>query len=525
MPIDLYSLNELNSIGNADVKTNLPELDPTVPGSFIRSFVSANSILIFAAQRNIEAALLDFFPQTASGEFLDFWAGINALIRVPGTVAEGRLSLSGTLAVNVPLGTLFVSSANDQYVSTSAATISTHVGSVVLTGNGTKVTATTPVAHSLVDGLSVTIAGAVDTDYNGVFEVDVLDELTFTYPQVTAVSSDTGSYSAVFADIPVSSQDIGEDKNLVAGALLTLQSTVVGIGSGDIVTVNRDGVTAGSGVESDASLRERILIANAIDPGVFTNAQIRLDALTIPTASRVFITNPSLDYTTDGTDVVDRVPDGFSETAGTATIDMTANGTDNIYVGSTITVDGVTPADYNGDWTVLTVTATALTFTITGSPANSSVHGTVSLDRFKNIPQPGVVYVFVLDDDNDPPTPSSTTLTNVKDKIIIKLPAHATEESIHVIGPFFQDVPITITGLSPNTSAMQAAISDNISAFFQDEVLFAEPVSLNKIITAIQNTQDLESGQFVDEFTLTAPTADVPIGNGTMGTLGTVTIS
>ena len=63
MPIDLYSLDELNSIGNAAVKTNLPELDPTIPGSMVRTLVSANSILIFAAQRNIQAALDDFFPQ------------------------------------------------------------------------------------------------------------------------------------------------------------------------------------------------------------------------------------------------------------------------------------------------------------------------------------------------------------------------------------------------------------------------------------------------------------------------------
>ena len=525
MPIEVYSISELNSLGNAAVKTNLPELDPTVPGSFTRTFVSSNSILIFAAQRNIPAALDDFFPQTASGEFLDFWAEINALTRVPGTVAEGRISLAGTLGASIPLGTLFVSSTENQYVSTSVATISAVAGSVAMSGSGTTVTAVTPVAHSLVDGLSVTISGAVDTDYNGVYAINVLDQLTFTYSKVTAVSTDSGAYSSEFADIPVSSQNIGDDKNLVAGAALTLQSTVVGLGTGDQAIANRDGITAGSDLEGDESLRERVLLANANDPGVFTNAQIRLDALTIPTATRVFVTNPSINYTTDGTDVSARSVTSISQAAGVATALITD--TSNLYAGSTVTIAGATDTNYNADWDIISIVPnTSFTFAVpsaTGAAAGGTI--TVSLDKFKNIPQPGVVYVFVLDGNNDPPTPSSTTLTNVKDKIIIKLPAHATEESVYVIGPFIQDVPVTITGLSPNTTAMQSAISASLGAFFEDEVSFAEPVKLNKIIAAIQNTQDLESGQYVDDFTLTTPTADVPIGRGSKGYLGTVTIS
>ena len=527
MGIDLYSLAELNSIGNAAVKTNLPELDPTVPGSMIRTLVSANSILIFAAQRNIQAALDDFFPQTASGEFLDFWAGINALTRIPGTVAEGNISIIGTLTTSIPLGTLFASAGSDSYESTSAATISEHAGSVTLSRVTTLATAVTPVVHGLVDGLLITITGAANAAFNVTdVAINVLDENTFTYAMADSGSaSDSGAYAADYADIPIASLDIGTDKNLDAGAALTLQTAISGITSGTPAYANRDGITAGSDLESDESLRERVLLANSIDPGIFTNAQIRLDALTIPTATRVFITNPSLDYTTDGTDVVDRVPDGFSESGGTATIDMTTNGTDNIYAGSLITVAGVTPSDYNGDWTVLTVTATAITFTIAGSPANSSVHGTVSLDKLKNIPQPGVVYVFVLDDNNDPPTPSSATLTNAKAEIILKLPAHTTEDDVEVVGPFFETVAITITGLSPDTTAMRTAVQANLAAYFEDSAGFAEDIKVNGLIAAIQNTQDLESGAFVDDFTLTTPSADTEVGNGTMGTLGAITFN
>lgn len=524
MPIVLHSLEELNNIGDAAVKTNLPELDPSLPGSYIRTLVSANSILVFVAQRNIVEALKDFFPQTGSGEFLDFWAGINALTRVPGTVAEGRIVITGTLAVSIPSGTLFASTLQDKYTSTSAAAIAEHTGSVALTGTGVTATAVTPVVHSLVSGMSVTISGASDGNYNDTVSITVLDQNTFTYAS-TGAGDDSGSYSSEFADIPVESIEIGVDKNLAVGAVLTLQSTVSGLDSGTQGTVNRDGVTGGADIEDDDSLRERVLLANAIDPGVFTNAQIRLDALSIPTATRVFITNPSIVYTTDGANVSSRSVTSMSKSSTTITALITD--TSNLYVGSTITIAGAVETEYNTDHIITgIVTNTSFTFEVDvsfTSPITGTI--TVSLDKLKNIPQPGIVYVFVLDDSNEPPTPSSTTLTNVKAEIVEKLPAHSTEDSVVVVGPFFKSVDITITGLAPDTSGMRSAVISNLSAAFEDSVGFAEEVKTNLLISAIQNTQDLETGNFVTDFVLTTPSADVSVVNGTMGTLGTVTFS
>ncbi len=527
MGIDLHSLAELNSIGNAAVKSNLPELDPTIPGSMVRTLVSANSILIFAAQRNIQAALADFFPQTSSGEFLDFWAEINALTRIPGTVAEGSVSIIGTLSTSIPLGTLFASAGSESYKSTSAATITSHVGSVTLSKVTTTITAVTAVVHSLVDGLVTTISGAGDSDYNGDFVINVLDKNTFTYTALSepTAGTDSGSYAAEYADIPIDSLDIGADKNLDAGAALTLQTAISGITSGTSAFANRDGITAGSDLESDESLRERVLLANSIDPGIFTSAQIRLDALTIPTATRVFITNPLTAFTTDGDDIVTRSVTGITRVTTTATAAIAD--TTGLFAGSVVTVAGADQSEYNGDVTIITVVAsTSFTYTVAGSPATPATGTiTVSLDKLKNIPQPGIVYVFVLDDNNDPPTPSSTTLTNVKAKIILKLPAHTTEDDVVVVGPFFETVAITITGLSPDTTAMRTAVQNNLAAFFEDSAGFAEDIKVNGLIAAIQNTQDLESGAFVDDFTLTSPSADTAVGNGSMGTLGTITFS
>jgi hypothetical protein len=54
-------------------------------------------------------------------------------------------------------------------------------------------------------------------------------------------------------------------------------------------------------------------------------------------------------------------------------------------------------------------------------------------------------------------------------------------------------------------------------------VTFAEEVKRNKLIAAIQNTQELESGAFVESFTLTTPSTDVAVSRGTLAVLGSVT--
>ena len=94
-----------------------------------------------------------------------------------------------------------------------------------------------------------------------------------------------------------------------------------------------------------------------------------------------------------------------------------------------------------------------------------------------------------------------------------------------VVGPFFESINVTISSLSPDTTSMRTAITNNLNAFFEDSAGFAEDIKLNQLITAIQNTEDLETGQFVDDFSLDAPTADVAVGDGSMAILGTVTFN
>ncbi|MCK5603933.1 baseplate J/gp47 family protein [Candidatus Pacearchaeota archaeon] len=522
MPITLNTIQHYIQVGIGALKTLLPSIDPSIDGSLSNSTIVATATQVVTEQKNIIELQKDFFPQTGRGEFLDFWDVVARVTRTSGSEAVGSLSIAGSLAVSVPLGTTFVIG-GVIYSSTSAAAVANNVGAVTLSFSTGTVTAVTAVTHTLVTGLNVTITGAADSNYNGTFAITVLDENTFIYTIAgTPAGADSGSFSSLYANVPVSSVDIGSDKNLPIGTILALQTAITNLEASG--TVNDGGLAGGADLEDDESYRERILLSLSADRGVYTNAQIRLAGLTIPTATRVFITNPSIDYTTDGTTVSSRGVDGATRVSSTVTLDMTANGTDNIFTGSLVTVAGAVETDYNGDQVVTLVTATSITYEIAGTPSSPATGTiTISLEPTLNIPIPGIVFVFVLDDNNNPPTPSSITLTDVKDAILPQLTAHSTEDSLVVSAPNFETVDIQISGLDPNTSTMQSSISASLAAFFDDSVDFAEDVRLNSTITAIQNTQDIDTGDFIVDFTLATPSADVPVGNGQIAILGTVT--
>lgn len=521
MTVTPKTIEEIQQIGQGALNTLIPAIDPAIDGSLANSILTGTATQVFTEQKNIQELEKDFFPQTGSGEFLDFWAGINNLTRTPGSSAVGGISIAGSLAVSVPFGTNFVVS-NKIYSSTSATAVANNVGTVTLTFSTGTVTAVTAVAHTLVTGLSVTISGAADANYNGTFAITVLDENTFIYTiPGTPAGADSGSFASLYANVPVSSVDVGADKNLAPATTLALQTAITNLAANGLA--NGDGLTGGTDLEGDESLRERILLANSADRGIYTNAQIRLAALTVPTATRVFVTNPELAYTTDNTTVAGRSVTGITRSGTTATATITD--TSNLFVGSVITIAGAVETDYNGEHVITGIVAnTSFTYEVTGSPTTPATGTiTVSLDPTLNIPIPGVVFVFVLDDNNNPPTPSSQTLTDVKDAILPQLPAHSTEDSLVVTDPTFENIAIQISSLVPNTSTMQSSIEANLAAFFDDSVEFAEDVKLNEIIAAIQNTQDTETGAFIDSFTLDVPTADVSVGDGKIGILGTVT--
>jgi uncharacterized phage protein gp47/JayE len=85
-------------------------------------------------------------------------------------------------------------------------------------------------------------------------------------------------------------------------------------------------------------------------------------------------------------------------------------------------------------------------------------------------------------------------------------------------------IPFTFSAIDPPTSTMQDAINNSLDAFFQERAAPGVNISKNEYISVIQNTIDTETGDLLNSFTLTTPTADpIIVGSLEMPVKGTVT--
>jgi len=140
-------------------------------------------------------------------------------------------------------------------------------------------------------------------------------------------------------------------------------------------------------------------------------------------------------------------------------------------------------------------------------------------------PNVGDVTVYFFRDNDTNPIPSSSQLAVVKNAILEILPATSDESNVYVLAPEIINIDFTFTSISPDTPTMRSAIENNLLAFFQDKAQFETNVTQDQYRSAIIETQDTETGQFLQSFVLSAPTGDITINSGQIGGLGVVTFS
>ena len=289
MPLSLPSFRDIINRIRADISSLLPNVDPTIFGSFIRGIVDSN------AGRHYDNTLLvgqvekEMFPQTAEGENLERWAQYEGLSRFVATPASGLATAIGTATTDIPVDTQWRSETGKLYTMPSAATIAANVISVTsLTRSGSTVTAVTASDHNFASNIDITIAGAVETDYNGTVTITVIDTDTFTYeitgtPTTPATGTITASCDC--ATIELESDDPGSDTNLDNGALLTLISPIAGVDS--TAYVQFTGITGGQDEETDPALLVRVIQSRANPVANFNPAAIEKEALGIQGVTRV----------------------------------------------------------------------------------------------------------------------------------------------------------------------------------------------------------------------------------------------
>lgn len=291
MPIDTDSYDQIVERTRADIANELPDVDPTISGSFINALAVANAGRHYDNTLLIQQLIKELFPQTASGEFLEMWAQYEGLSRLPATPSNGFITVTGTAGTTVPALTQWRTVNDVLMASLSGASLAVNSSTVTsLTRIGSTVTGTTLSNHNFATGMQLTISGANETDYNGTFEITVLSETQFSY-EITGIPSTpaTGTINAEFtgAVIEVEAIEPGVSGNLESGAEVSVTAPIIGMDNTGFVGYL--GLTGGAEEESDSSLLERVLYSRANPVANFNVSSIRLACLAVPGVTRVWV--------------------------------------------------------------------------------------------------------------------------------------------------------------------------------------------------------------------------------------------
>lgn len=303
MPLSYPTLEQLIEIARAEFRRQLPDVDPTVFGSWARGFIDGCGAMAHALGFVVRDLEQELFPQNATGEYLDRWGDYEDLPRNPATGASGFVSLNGTVGTVINAGEQFTGSNSVVYSVLSPAAVEIVVLLVSsITRSGTTATVNTPTPHRLATGMSMTISGAVETAYNGTFPVTVTGANSFTYQVIGAPATPaTGTITETsnFASLNVQAMTTGPATNMQAGATLNVSLTDLA----SLAYVQFGGLGGGADLELDIDYRDRIIESRSNISGVFTEDQIKIAARTVSGNTRVFVKRPvtSLGSGTPGT--------------------------------------------------------------------------------------------------------------------------------------------------------------------------------------------------------------------------------
>jgi uncharacterized phage protein gp47/JayE len=123
MPFARPSLTDLRAQVAQDIASAVPGSDPLLRFSNLKITGDAQ-----AALANLHYGYLDWIaknavPFTATGEFLEGWAGLIGITRKPATSASGSITFSGTTGTVIPAGVKVVRGDGVTFTSGAGATI------------------------------------------------------------------------------------------------------------------------------------------------------------------------------------------------------------------------------------------------------------------------------------------------------------------------------------------------------------------------------------------------------------------
>ena len=517
MTIELpESASEVVSRSKADVQRELAQSNPFLKNSWLGAIVTGAANRIFDFYLQLKAAMLENFPDTATGDFLIRWAAIWGKQQQAASQSTGVAVATGTAGGTIPLGTVLAFSTGN-YTSTSSAVISSQsvsVASITRAGQVAEVTTTSD--HGLANSVPVTISGADQSEYNvasAVITITGLDTFEYTVSG-TPVTPATGTILAAYtaASVAITSDDFGDDTNLDSGTELKLQSPIVDVD--DSLFVNFGAIGGGADIESDSSLRDRMLERIQNPVAHFNESDIIDKAKEVSGVTRVFVQAA-------GTNIGAADITSITRAGNIATVTLTAAA--DFQSGQTVSITGAVEIDYNvTDAPVLVESTTIFHFIVANTPTTPAT-GTITSTITVPI---GQVRVFFMRDNDDNPIPSGSEIIPVRAKIEEILPANTDDvNDLFVLAPTAVPVDFTFTALSPSTTSMRAAITANLRQFFDESTVVGVDIDEDAYRSAIFNTVDTETGDVVDSFELSAPSGDIAITSSEIGTLGNTVYS
>lgn len=278
-----------------DVQNEIDELTPQLRNSIIRALIIGFGGRFFDIYTQLKEVQRESFPDTATIlVFLQRWGLFKKVNINPASPATGIITATGVVGSIIPEGTLYDNEAGNQYETIDQDyLIATEIDSVVangLTRSGTIVTAQLSVDHNFASGILVTIAGAIETEYNGAFIITVVSKSSFTYQILTTPSTPaTGTITTTsdVASVTVQSVGTGETQNLSSGADITLDAPIAGVD--DSAFVQFTNISGGTDEETNEEYRSRILDAYANPISNSNDSDVIRVAQEVPGVTRVWV--------------------------------------------------------------------------------------------------------------------------------------------------------------------------------------------------------------------------------------------
>jgi len=182
------------------------------------SWTKTNEVPLYL---NLESFVVRISPAVKSVEPSSFLRFLRPAPLIFTVKAEGYAVFTGVATTPIPTGTEIQKADGTQYETQSLGTISTQtIGLFSLTRSGSTATATTSSNHNLATGLSVTIAGAGQAEYNITATITVISNTQFTYTvSGTPASPATGTITAssTNAYVAIKATEYGVAGNSIGG--------------------------------------------------------------------------------------------------------------------------------------------------------------------------------------------------------------------------------------------------------------------------------------------------------------------